>query len=210
MNTAAPRAVLAFDGARVRDEPFPHFVAPRFYAPEFADTLLGWLENDAVWQLKQTRVYEQWQLGFNDFRHCEAIAGLFDAQVLRAVRDAVARSFGATLTDRVNISAHKLLPGQFANIHTDNVPGETHRMVVQLNRGRAADSGGNLVFLSGPAPGDLHTAFRQVSNTAIGFRLGEGSYHAITRVREGIRYTLIYTFLSQVASDQEYRYFRTA
>jgi hypothetical protein len=200
--------VLAFETAVPRTAPFPHFVSPQFYTPSFADTLLTWLESKAAWQLKETVLFEQHQLGFSDFKHCREIQGLWDGTVLARMRDRVSNAFGVAVSSRINISAHKLVPGQFGGIHTDNVPGETHRVVVQLNRGRAADSGGNLVFLSGPSPNDLAIAFKQVSNSAAGFLLGEGSYHAITRVKTGTRFTIIYTFLSDVASDSDYRYFR--
>ena len=66
------------------------------------------------------------------------------------------------------------------------------------------------MFLAGPAPGDLHTVFRQTSNSAVAFRLGPGSYHAISRVHRGERYTVIYTFLTEAASDAHYRWFPAA
>jgi hypothetical protein len=205
----AASEVLAFDAAIPNGAPFPHFIASRFYTDDFAETLLQWLEA-ATWQLKETILFEQYQLGFSDFVHCSEIKGLWDATVLRRVRDTASRAFDAPLSDRINISAHKLLPGQFGGIHTDNVAGETHRLVVQLNRGRTGDSGGNLVFLTGPSPNDLAIAFKQISNSVAGFRLGERSYHAITRVRTGVRFTIIYTFLSEAANDGEYRYFRAS
>jgi hypothetical protein len=201
---------LAFDKVVPRTEPFPHFVSPQFYTPSFADTLLTWLEAKADWQLKETVLFEQYQIGLTDFKHCEEIRSLWDGAVLARMRDQVSRAFGVPLSSRINISAHKLLPGQFGGIHTDNLPGETHRVVVQLNRGRADDSGGNLVFLSGPSPNDLAIAFKQVSNSAAGFRLGPQSHHAITKVKTGTRFTVIYTFLSDAAKDSEYRYFVAA
>jgi hypothetical protein len=207
---AVDQNVIALDKAIPRTVPFLHFVSPQFYTEGFAETLLTWLETGADWQLKETTLFEQYQLGFNDFRHCREIAGLWDGAVLADFRDKASRAFGVKLSSRINISAHKLLPGQFGGIHTDNVPGETHRVVVQLNRGRAPDSGGNLVFLSGPSPNDLAVAFKQISNSAAGFLLGPNSYHAITRVKSGTRFTIIYTFLSEAARDSEYRYFHAA
>lgn len=204
---AAGPDVLAFREARLRDEPFPHFVAPAFYTDAFAATLLAWLERTTAWQLKETLLFEQYQLGFADFRDEASIAGLWHGAVLARLRDAVAATFGVALSDRINISAHKLVPGQFGSIHTDNVPEESHRLVVQLNRGRPAGSGGHLVFLSGPKPADLHTTFRQASNSAIGFRLGADSHHAITPVHSGTRFTVIYTFLAPQATGAGYRYF---
>ena len=199
--------VLAFEYIVTRTSPFPHFISPRFYTEEFSNTLLSWLESTNAWNLKETALYAQYELGFSKVKDYPEIRTVSDGAVLARVRDEVSRVFNVPLSRRINISAHKLVPGQYGGIHTDNVPGETHRLVVQLNRGRSDDSGGNLVFLSGSSPQDVETVFKQKTNSAVGFPLGPGSYHAITQVKTGVRFTIIYTFLSAVASDAEYSYF---
>lgn len=203
--------VLAFDRVARKTAPYPHFVSPRFYGDRFAQTLLTWLESDeAGWSLKETSLFAQYELGFTKFKHCAQIKGLWDATVLARLRDYVSCAVGAPVSGRINISAHKLLAGQHASIHTDNDPAETHRIVVQLNRGRADDSGGNLILLSGPMPSDMAVVFKQVSNCAVGFGLGAASYHAVGRVRAGTRFTVIYTFLAASATDDKYNYFVAA
>jgi hypothetical protein len=199
--------VLAFETAVRRTTPYLHVVSPRFYTEKFAETLLEWLESGATWRLKETVLFKQYELGFGNFKHCAEIQGLWDPGVLARLRDAATRAFGVSVSGRINISAHMLVSGQHGSIHTDNEPGETHRLVVQLNRGRAGDSGGNLVLLSGPATDDMAVVFKQVSNSAVGFVLGPASYHAIGRVRIGTRFTIIYTFLSDAATDAKYNYF---
>jgi hypothetical protein len=199
--------VLAFDNVVARTTPFPHFVSPRFYAGEFSNALLSWLESTPAWNLKETALYAQYELGFGKVKDCPEIQAVSDGAVLARIRDEVSRAFGVSISGRINIWAHKLVPGQYAGIHTDNIPSETHRLVVQLNRGRSDDSGGNLVFLSGSSPRDVEIVFKQQTNSAVGFLLGAGSYHAITQVKTGVRFTIIYTFLSALASDAEYSYF---
>jgi hypothetical protein len=202
--------VLAFDTVVRRTAPYLHVLSPRFYTEKFAETLLGWCEADATWRLKETVLFRQYELGFSDFKHCAEIQGLWHPDVLARLRDATSRAFGVPVSGRINISGHKLVPGQHGSIHTDNEPGETHRLVVQLNRGRASDSGGNLVLLSGPTTADMSVVFKQASNSAVGFGLGPGSHHAIGRVRTGTRFTIIYTFLSDAATDAKYNYFVAA
>jgi hypothetical protein len=199
--------VLAFETAVRRTTPYLHIVSPRFYAEQFAETLLEWLESGATWRLKETVLFKQYELGFSHFKDCGEIQGLWHPRVLSHLRDAASRAFGVSVSGRINISAHKLVSGQHGSIHTDNEPGETHRLVVQLNRGRASDSGGNLVLLSGPTTDDMAVVFKQASNSAVGFVLGPASYHAIGRVRTGTRFTIIYTFLSDAATDAKYNYF---
>jgi Rps23 Pro-64 3,4-dihydroxylase Tpa1-like proline 4-hydroxylase len=193
--------VLAFDNVVRRTEPYLHIVSPRFYTERFADTLLGWLETESNWALNESMRYEQYELGFSNFTHCGEIAGLWDGGVLARIRDGVARAIGFPVSGRINISAHKMFPGQQTYIHTDKVPHETHRIVVTLNRGRPADSGGNLVLLSGSKPADIAVVFRQISNSAVCFGLDAKSFHAVSRVKADTRFTVIYTFLSDAATE---------
>ena len=161
--------VLAFETVYRRTVPYAHFMSPRFYTERFAETLLAWLEVGADWRLKETPLFAQYELGFGKFRHCTEIQGLWDPAVLARLRDQAGRAFGFPVSGRINISAHKLVSGQHGSIHTDNEPGETHRLVVQLNCGRAR-LGGNLTLLSGPTPADIAVVFKQASNSAVGFR----------------------------------------
>ena len=199
--------ILAFDEVVRKAEPYPHIVSPQFYTERFAERLLTWLEAEQDWRLKEGILFEQYELGFSHFTHCKEIQGLWDGAVLARLRDGVTRATGFPVSGRINIHAHKLVPGQFTNIHTDQIPEETHRLVVQLNRGRADDSGGNLMLLTGPKPADMSIVFKQTSNSAVGFALGAESFHAVGRVRTGTRFTIIYTFLSDAAAEGQYRNF---
>ena len=202
--------VVAFGNIVRKMAPYDHVVSPQFYTKRFAETLLRWLESEPDWRLKETVLYKQYELGFTDFTDRGEICGLWDASVLARLRDLVSRAFDVSVSSRINISAHKLVSGQHASVHTDNGPDATHRVVVQLNRGRADDEGGNLVLLSGPTPTSMAVVFKQVSNSAIGFRIGPTSHHAIGRVKAGTRFTIIYTFLSDAASDAKYDFFVAA
>jgi hypothetical protein len=199
--------VLSLDKMVPRTSPFPHFISPQFYTQEFSNSLLAWLETSSGWTLKETALYAQYELGFGKLRHNPEIQAASDGAMLARLRERVSRVFEVQLSRRINISAHKLTAGHHASIHTDNLPGETHRIVVQLNRGRADDSGGNLVLLAGPSPNNVEIVFKQRTNSAIGFPLGPASYHAVTQVKSGTRFSIIYTFLSDAATDTEYSYF---
>jgi hypothetical protein len=188
--------------------PYPHFVASPFYTEQFYNSLLVWLEQNDNWRLRTTSFYEQYERVFSLRRPCDGIEALWDGQVLGQIRNRVASAFDSPLSSRISISAHKLVPGQHIGIHTDRTDSETHRLVVQLSRGRSEDSGGNFVVLSGPSANNVERVFNQRPNAAIGFALGEDSYHAVTQVKSGTRFTIIYSFLSDEASDAEYQYFR--
>src|SRR5258708_28543697 len=164
--------VLSFENVVRRTDPYLHIVSPRFYTEQFADTLLGWLETESNWALNESMRYEQYELGFSRFTHCREIQGLWDGGVLARIRDGVTRAIGFPVSSRINVSAHKMFPGQQTYIHTDKVPHETHRIVVTLNRGRPADSGGNLVLLSGSKPADMAGVFNKKYHTPRCFGAG--------------------------------------
>ena len=63
------------------------------------------------------------------------------------------------------------------------------------------------MLLAGPSPNDVEIVFKQRTNSAIGFPLGPAPYHAVTQVKSGTRFSIIYTFLSDAAPDAEYSYF---
>ncbi len=202
--------ILVFDDVMQRNDPYLHILSPQFYSDRFADTLLTWMENNQDWNHHNSLHYQQYELGFTRFTHCKEIEGLWDGSVLAEIRDRASRAFGVPLSGRINISAHKMVPGQYGYIHTDKIPHETHRVVVTLNRGRPADSGGNLVLLSGSKPADVAVVLKQISNTACGFALDSKSFHAITQVKTDTRFTVIYTFLSDAVLNVAYPGFFTA
>ena len=145
--------VLAFDHVVRKTTPYAHIVSPRFYTETFAETLLGWLESRQDWHLKEGILFEHYELGFSRFTHCKEIEGLWDGAVLARLRDAVTRAYWNSRFEPDQYSRSQAsFPGQFANIHTDMIPEETHRLVVQLNRGRADDLGGTLCCSPDPGP----------------------------------------------------------
>src|SRR5262245_28322262 len=93
--------VLAFDRVVHKARPWPHIVSPQFYTDGFADILLSWLESQQDWHLKEGMLFEQYELGFSRFTHCQEIAGLWDGAVLARLRNAVTRGIGTQVSGRV-------------------------------------------------------------------------------------------------------------
>jgi len=90
------------------------------------------------------------------------------------------------------------LAGASLRPHTDLAPLRfTHRLIVQLNRGWARENGGLLCLA-----GDEHSCSQQespklmvpVHRSAFAFKVSDRSFHSVTRVESGERYTLSYTF----------------
>lgn len=197
--TVAPVA-MGFDVGRPRlaTIPFEHVLLERCLDIQAEAALLDWLESDAPWRLVETDFYEQYEFSLLHETLPPAVAHLFAPPALDALRTQVAEIFGVGLTPRLNAVAHKLLPGQRIAIHNDYLVGEeTHRLTVQLNRGLADDDGGLFILFNSFNPADIHTIHRPASASGIGFAIGPSSYHAVSRMHGGERYTIVFSFYAE-------------
>jgi len=170
--------ILVSRNEQLRRQPFPYSVVTQGLEPRDADDVLDWLESDAPWQLRIADFYEQHEFSFAD------------VLVPRAVGQVE-----ADLDERIDITAHKLTAGQRIRIHNDFIPGEeSHRLLIQLNRGWSDDNGGALVFFNSEDPRDVHRMLRPVHNTGVLFEISPSSLHAVTPISAGERFTLVLSF----------------
>jgi Rps23 Pro-64 3,4-dihydroxylase Tpa1-like proline 4-hydroxylase len=183
---------------QVRDRaswPFCYLLLERCFPDTIVECLIAWLERDAPWRLVETDFYEQYEFSLLDAELPVPLAHLVEPASLDTVRCFIEEQFGSRLTERVDLVAHKLLPGQRIAIHNDYLVGEeTHRLTVQLNRGLSDEDGGFFMLFNSFDAADVHRVLRPVCNTAIAFEISMESHHAVSRQHGGERYTLVYSF----------------
>lgn len=195
----APAATLDFSRFEVFSEPFPYAVSPRVFNSELSSDILGWLETEAPWKLVETDFYEQFEFDFIDAKPPVSLRFLQEQAFHDALRTEVEKLFGVKLRGRVDATAHKLVGGQRIRIHNDYIAGgETHRLLVQLNRGWRDEDGGLLLFFNSSDPADVHKIFRPVHDSAVAFAISSGSHHAVTTIHNGGRFTLVYSFYAEM------------
>lgn len=160
-----------------------------------ANAMLEWLENEAPWKLRVADFYEQHEFSFDDVVLPDAIADAFSPSSRQELRQYMEEIFGVELSTQIDITAHLLTHGQRIKIHNDFIPGEeSHRLLIQLNRGWKDDNGGLLVFFNSDDPSDVHRVLRPIHNTGVVFEISESSLHAVTPIQAGDRYTLVLSF----------------
>lgn len=197
--TTALAAVLDFSRFEVFSEPFPYAVAPRVFDCGLSNDILSWLETEAPWKLVETDFYEQYEFNFLDAEPPARLGSLQDQVFCDILRDGIQKLFGVRLGRRVDATAHKLIRGQRIRIHNDYIQGaETHRLLVQLNRGWEDEDGGLLFFFNSPDPADIHKIFCPVNESAVAFAISSDSHHAVTTIHGGERYTLVYSFYTEM------------
>jgi Rps23 Pro-64 3,4-dihydroxylase Tpa1-like proline 4-hydroxylase len=177
------------------NHPFPYVLASKGLTDEASTLLLDWFERDAPWHLVQAEFYEQYEFNLRGVDLPEAVTPIREWHSLMQMKNFVESAFGVQLSDRIDLTAHKLLPGQKIRVHNDFIPGaETHRVLIQLNRGWNDENGGFLMFFNSEEPSDIHRAFRPLHNSCVAFAISAHSLHAVSTIRAAERYTLVYSF----------------
>ena len=127
----------------VLSEPFPYFTADEGFGESQSLSILDWLETEAPWELVEADFYEQYEFSLLGISLPPHLAFLSERSFLDEFRAKIQEVFGKPLGDRVDCTVHKLVFGQRIRIHNDFLTGEeTHRVLIQLNRGWHDDQGG--------------------------------------------------------------------
>jgi hypothetical protein len=175
--------------------PFQHFLVPGVLSEKVSLAALEWLERDAPWKLVHADFYDQYEFDLIDARLPDGLHFLNQPWFADQLRADVEGLFSVKLDSRIDVTAHKLITGQRIRIHNDYIPGgETHRLLIQLNRGWRNEDGGLLLFFKSPNPEDVHRVICPVHNNAIGFAISRSSHHAVSTIHAGERFTLVYSF----------------
>lgn len=186
---------MHFKDLSVQGEPFPHFVCPVVFSPEFESSVQNWLNNAHEWTLTQTDFYSQYEFSVMHASLPGQLCYLTSSEAIEAVAETFRKTLKAKPLHLTEITAHKLVQGHRMGVHNDYIDGEeTHRLVIQINNGWKEHQGGYLMlFRSGNAQ-DVSKIISPVSNTAFGFEISNRSFHAVSTVQDFLRYTLVYTF----------------
>ncbi|TCV87532.1 MULTISPECIES: 2OG-Fe(II) oxygenase [Methylomonas] len=167
------------------DSPFPFFYVNTAFSEEQCAALEALFLQDGEWQHRDGAFY---RCSLRDVT--EHIPTPFQMKVLGRMREIT----GLPLTNRVLITAQRMLPGHVIGIHSDRplVGYEIVRLVVQLNKQWQAEHGGVLELFASP---ESEAVFRvnPEYNKAFGFLLHADSYHGVTEVTQP-RQTVVFNF----------------
>ena len=179
----------------VRSQPFDHVLAMSALPADVCATTLDWMENGAPWKLRIASFYEQWEFHLDADSVPAALQTLCSQATVDHLQTTMIEPLNPGQIELAEITAHKLLPGQTIRVHNDFREGqETYRLLVQLNRGWQDEQGGMLMLFSSASPNDVSRVIRPLHGTAFAFGISPRSFHAVSTVRSGERYTLVYSF----------------
>ncbi len=189
------RPVVDLSSARLETDPFPFSVVPDALCSAIEQATLPWFERAAPWGLTEESFYSQHEFYMRDVDLPSEVAQLVADTTLTAMRALISELFHRRLGTTVDITAHRLTAGQRIRIHDDYLEGgETHRLIVQLNRGWTAGDGGHLLLFGGREPEDVRVVLEPLSKQALIFEISRRSHHAVSEVVRGERYSIVYSF----------------
>jgi Rps23 Pro-64 3,4-dihydroxylase Tpa1-like proline 4-hydroxylase len=181
--------------AEARHAPFPHTTHPSPLAEEMCEAALSWMESAAPWRLRVASFYEQWELHLDSEALPFRLRPLLATETVEQLGRSMFQPLAAPRLRLAEVTAHKLLPGQTIRVHNDYLEqGETHRLLVQLNRGWTDEQGGLLMLFGSASPEDVQRILRPTHKSATAFGISPQSFHAVSTIRTGERYTLVYSF----------------
>lgn len=194
------RVFPEFNSIEHETRPFEHVVGHCTLTSDSEDWL-NWLEGDAPWKFTATDFYEQYEFSLLDVPLAAVVERLARPETLASMRRWMARRFGQPLSERVDVTAHKLVAGQTIRIHNDYLPeGESHRLLLQLNRGWKSEYGGYLMLFNGPEPETVGKVVEPLHGSVQAFAISPRSYHGVSTVHRGERFTVVYSFHAESGS----------
>ena len=190
---------LYFSSASFETTPFPHFCTDSILSPDIATDLFSWFESTNEWDLSQTEFYEQYEFSFFDIDFPNKLIFLKENEAILSISNYLQRIFDLNTLKIVGITAHKLIDGQKIGIHNDFIGAEeSHRMIIQINPYWTESNGGYLMLFHSSNAEDVSKIIKPLNNTAFGFEISDMSNHAVSRINDFSRYSLVYTYAENV------------
>ena len=184
-----------------RLEPFRHAIYREFLPAALLEETLSWMQEDALWKLRIASFYEQWELHLSPETLPPGLQALLSSETIADIKRRLIRPIVAGEVRFVEATAHKLVAGQTIRIHNDYLDdGETHRVLFQLNRGWRDEQGGLLMLFGSDSPEDVRRIVRPIHGSAFAFEISPNSFHAVSRIVGGDRFTMVYSFSSRDAA----------
>lgn len=176
------------------DSPYEHWICENILRAQ-SDDILEWLQKHAAWHRHTGSFYDQFEcLNVLD-RNSPFRFLLEQAEPLRKFIEEI---ISEPLHPFVHFDIHRLTTGQAIGFHTDD-PGEdreTHRLIVMLPSSPHLKGGNFILTKNREMPNDA-MGYEHHPGAAVLMSFGASSYHAVSRIETGTRYSLVVSFWSR-------------
>jgi Rps23 Pro-64 3,4-dihydroxylase Tpa1-like proline 4-hydroxylase len=177
------------------NQPFAHFTCTEILRDNVDALLFDWLGQTGEWYLSETDFYEQYEFNFLRAQLPEQLQCMVSKETINIIQNKFETYFKIDSLELVGVMAHKLIHDQKIGIHNDFINGEeTHRLVIHVNPEWKQENGGYLMLFNSSKVEDIAKVIPPVNNFALGFEISGQSHHAVSKIYDFLRYTVIYTF----------------
>lgn len=196
--------IMQFDTQNIQHftTPFHFLKSENFLDKDQAQCILEWFDkNDDLWHLTKADFYTQYEFSLSSVNVPASLEFITSQSTLASLRQLMEQYYQCQFKDMVDIVAHKLTCGHKINIHNDyldekeiDFSPETHRLLIQINSGWDEENGGFLMLFNSENTSDINDIILPQNASMFSFEISKNSYHAVSRINQGFRYTLIYNF----------------
>lgn len=197
--------VQFLDFKKIKD-PYTSIHVKSMFTSEIADELLKWIDDSSHYFVEKVekgfRKADTFDVSPN--RIPESLKEAFNSQIIQQVKCKAEELFETSFCDECLLFVQRYREGYGTYVHNDYVSKEnrlnkqffTHRLVVYLNHGWKEADGGLFGIFGSSNPDSLVTSYQPVHNSAVGFAIGQNSFHAVSKVNDGTRYNIQFNFRS--------------
>jgi hypothetical protein len=181
------------------EAPFLHATGEDVLDKAVALELLGYLEQYPSWESKKGDWYFYESAGnMAKPLRSSGLDWIVGPETIDVISEHLARIFQKPIKPGIfQVEAHRMSAGQWIGPHND-APEQgrrTHRFVVTLSRSEVC--GGELVLIGDKDKGHVPVEIRSRHSSAIAMEFSRKSFHRVEPVKEGVRYSLVFSFWAQ-------------
>ena len=187
--------LIDLSSAKCEITPFPHFFVDSVLHGDKNHRVFQWLDSTTNWYLTTMDFYRQYEFNIQSVQLPEDLMFLTDQQTIEKIIADFKYTFKLSGLTLVGIMAHKLVNGHHIGIHNDFInEEETHRLVLHLNPDWREENGGFLMLFNSEDADDVARVISPVNNSGFGFAISKVSFHAVSKIVDSKRYSIVYTF----------------
>lgn len=180
-------------GVRSVPSPYRHVRMYPILEPVLAERALSWLRRTGAWARQEGAFFRHDTFALTPDVVPTGVEALVSPKTLGSLRAILQSRFATEVEPFAHIEAHRSSARDDIGLHTDADVSEI-RLMLNLNARWASGQGGVLQLQDCPGHPCRRARYHPLHNSATAFRTAPDSYHRVSPVQRGERYTLLYRF----------------
>lgn len=173
--------------------PYRHVRMYPILEPALAQRTLSWLRRTGAWARQEGAFYRHDTFALTPEVVPPDVEEVVSPNTLGPLRALLQSRFGAEVQPFAHVEAHRSIARDDIGLHTDADVTEI-RLMLNLNARWTPSQGGVLHLQDRPGHPCRCVGYRPLHNSATAFRTSPDSYHRVSPMQDGERYTLLYRF----------------